>query len=83
MKKMMLAIIMALFCVPLVAGNKKDSIYRDELKRLKKSSQHEMIFDEDASWLLSSIQTDIETYKELNLPQRLIRLLFFFFDPFQ
>jgi Zn-dependent protease with chaperone function len=81
MKKIMLLTIMALFSIPLSAGNKKASIYRDELKAFKKSADSELMFSEDANQSLVHIQRSIEISKELGFFSKLARFMFMGLDP--
>jgi Zn-dependent protease with chaperone function len=63
------------------ARNIGENRYLQELKVFKKSSEHELMFDEDADAGLASIQKTLEIYKDLSYLQRLARFVFFMFDP--
>lgn len=47
--------------------------YRQELKAFENNPRYRAIFDEDAHRDLKDIQADVENYKDLSLPQRIVR----------
>lgn len=79
MKKIFIAVLLA-FCAYTQSLPKSYGVYYTELKKLKKSSQTEMIFNEDANQVLSELQRDILTCKNLSTFQRFVHCAFLGLD---
>lgn len=58
-----------------------ENIYQKELKAFETSEKYKVVFSEDAPLGLPSINRDIENYKALTPVQRMLRFIFFFFQP--
>ena len=80
MKKLLLAGL--LLCASWgVASYAQDTCeYKQELNAFETNPRYKDIFDEEIHSSLQSIQTDIETYKQISFFQRAIRFMFFTLD---
>lgn len=67
-----------LICVSMVSA---ENIYQEELKAFETSEKYKVVFSEDAPLGLPSINRDIQNYKALTPVQRMLRFIFFFFQP--
>ena len=76
-------IIRALLFTGLISASmvSAENIYQEELKAFETSEKYKVIFSEDAPLGLPSINRDIENYKALTQMQRMLRFIFFFFEP--
>jgi len=64
----------------MIAADMSHGRYYAELEALKKSSETQLMFNEDAHQGLAGIQRDITTYKNLTSFQRLVRSIFLALD---
>ncbi len=80
--QILLSGMVVLFQVPFIAAETTNNhgVYYQELKTFKKSPQTKEIFDEDAHYGLSTIQSDIITFKNLTYFQRMVRAAFLALD---
>ena len=76
-----LALALCFSVVGISAHDTKDNCYLDELKILKKSPEHELVFNEDADPGLVNIQKSLEICKDLSFLGRLARFMFMLLDP--